>query len=114
MPTYDVLVADGLVDEFTNDNARLPEGFRIVGPVGGLTGYRSKRIRVEDSNAPKWTEGKLISPVFQSHYDDRGSVSRVTIMGYDEVNQEALRISGAVQLAEENPGRTIHVEGGDK
>ncbi|HEU4541172.1 MAG TPA: hypothetical protein VFR23_08605 [Jiangellaceae bacterium] len=113
MPTYDVLVSDELLPEFTNDNPRMPEGFRIVGPVEGLSGYRSKRFRVEDDNAPEWTEGKLVSPTFTADYDERGEVVRTRVTAYHEENQEALQISRAVQLAEDNPGRTFEAKGGD-
>lgn len=112
MPTYDVLVSDDLLPEFTNDNPRLPEGFRIIGPVEGLAGYRSQRFRVEDANAPEWTEGKLVTPTFTAEYGERGEVLRARVTAYHEENQEAVQISRAVQRAEDNPGRTFQAKGG--
>lgn len=84
MTTYDVLVAGELSAEFTNDNPRRPEGFRIVGPADG-PGYGAKRYRVEDDNAPAWTEGKLVEPIFTTEYEKNdqghptGNVSRVVV-----------------------------------
>lgn len=92
LPTYDVLVADELLPEFTNDNPRMPEGFRIVGPVAGLVdpGRRMWGFRVEDDNAPAWTEGKLVDPVFTAGYEmnDQGHPTgnyRVTVTDWIEV-----------------------------
>jgi hypothetical protein len=85
LPIYDVLVADELLPEFTNANPRTPAGFRILGPVDGPTERGTTRLRVQDDNAPDWTEGKLISPTFTATYetDERGAstgdVSRVAV-----------------------------------
>lgn len=83
----------------------------LVGPVAGLAGYRSKRFRVEDGNAPAWTEGKLITPVFKEHYElndsgrPTGNVERVTVTAWIEEDGATLRIGSAMQQAEDNPGR---------
>ena len=61
MPTYDVLVSDELLPDFTNDNPRLPNGFRIIGPADGPAGPGQVRMRVEDDNAPAWTGGELVT-----------------------------------------------------
>ncbi len=90
MPTYDLLVADALVSEFTNDNPRTPVGFRIVGPADGPAGPASKRFRVQDDNAPAWTEGKLISPVFKTEWESgeaglpTGNIVRVVVTDWIE------------------------------
>lgn len=109
MTTYDVLVSNEMLSELTSSTT-LPEGFRIVGPAEGPAGYRSTRMRVEDDNAPEWTDGKLIEVVFTASYDE-GKVTATHISAYRPVDEDAVRISGAVQRAEENPGHTIHVEG---
>jgi len=91
MPTYDVLVSDELLPEFSNDNPLMPEGFRIVEAVAGPTGHRATRIRVQDDTAPSWTDGKLIEPIFTSQYEvndhdhPTGNVVRTTITGWIEV-----------------------------
>ena len=91
MPTYDMLVADELLPEFVSDNPRLPEGFQILGSVEGPAEGRPRRFRVKDDDAPPWTEGKLIDPVFTAEYevDDAGhptgNVARVMVTGWDEV-----------------------------
>lgn len=105
MTTYDVLVSDSIVDEFLADGPRRSEGFRVLGPAEGPAAYRAKRFRVEDDNAPEWTQGKLIDPVFTAHYNDEGEVDRVTVTGWTEVDEEALRIGTAMQQVEDNPGR---------
>ena len=93
MPTYDVLVSDELLPEFISDNPRLPDGFRILGSVEGPAEGRARRFRVEDDDAPPWTEGRLIDPVFTAEYevnDDghpTGNVARVTVTGWDEIDQ---------------------------
>lgn len=92
MPTYDVLVADELLPEFTNDNPRMPKGFRVIGPVAayGLTGHGHMRYRVEDDNAPAWTEGKLVTPVFTAEYETNdqghptGNLARVVVTDWIE------------------------------
>jgi hypothetical protein len=91
MPTYDMLIADELLAEFTNDNPLLPEGFRILGPAEGPAGERCKRFQVQDDTAPAWTEGKLIDPAFTNQYEvnDRGwptgNIAGVTVTGWTEV-----------------------------
>lgn len=91
MTTYDVLVSDELLPEFTNDNPRTPEGFRIIGPVDGPAARGCKRFRVEDDTAPGWTEGKLIDLVFSAEYETNdqgrptGKVSRVVVADWREV-----------------------------
>jgi hypothetical protein len=109
MPTYDVLVSDELLPEFNNDNPRLPNGFRIVGPADGPAGYRSVRMRVDDVNAPQWTEGRLVAPMFIANYDDDGNPLKNTISGYALESEEAAAASAVVQRAEDNPGRTFTV-----
>jgi len=89
VPTYDMLISDELVAEFTG-TAQWPEGFRIVGPGDGPAGTHYGRFRVQDDNAPAWTEGKLISPVFTNEFEvtdaglPTGNVSRVTITDWRE------------------------------
>jgi hypothetical protein len=112
MPTYEVLVSDALLPEFTGDGARLPEGFRIVGPAEGSSGYRSSRFRVEDESAPEWTEGRLIDPTFTNVYDDDGAaVVAVRVTGWNLLDEAVVRTAAAVQEAEDNPGRTVTVDG---
>ena len=91
MPTYDVLVSDELLPEFTNDNPAMPEGFRVIGPAEGPASHRTKRFRVEDDSAPPWTEGKLVTPAFTSQYEiseaghPTGNVVRTTVTDWTEV-----------------------------
>lgn len=108
MTTYDVLVSDELLPDFV-DNPLLPDGFRIIGPIEGPGGYRSTRVRVEDDNAPEWTESQLVELIFTSHYED-DKVVRVTISEYVRADEDERRISRAVQRAEDNPGKTFEVE----
>jgi hypothetical protein len=108
MTTYDVLVADELLPDFI-DNPLLPDGFRIVGPTEGPGGYRSARVRVEDDNAPEWTEGQLIEPTFRNHYKD-GEIVRVTVTTYRRVDEVERGIARTVQQAEDNPGQTFEAE----
>lgn len=111
MTTYDVLVSDELLAEFTNDNnTQLPEGFRIVGPVEGPSGYRSTRVRVEDDNAPAWTAGRLVTPTFTVKYTNDGTPVETSVTAYELLDEEAVRIASAVQNAEENPGKTFEVD----
>jgi hypothetical protein len=90
MPTYDVLVSDELLPEFTNDNSLMPEGFRILGSAEGPAEPGTKRFRVQDDTAPAWTEGKLINPAFTNKYEvnDRGwptgNIIRVTVTSWTE------------------------------
>jgi hypothetical protein len=117
MPTYEVLVSDALLPDFANDSSRLPSGFRVLGPADGPSGYRSTRLRVEDDSAPSWTEGKLITPTFTTEYKTNtdgyptGEIARVVITDWREEDQEAVRIAGAVQRAEDNPGTTATADG---
>lgn len=89
MTTYDVLVADELLPEFTG-SSRMPDGFRVIGPADGPASPGSKRFRVADDNAPAWTEGKLVTPVMTAEYEanDRGwptgNVSRVVVTDWIE------------------------------
>ncbi|HEU4543064.1 MAG TPA: hypothetical protein VFR23_18175 [Jiangellaceae bacterium] len=108
MTTYDVLVSDELLSDFI-DNPLMPDGFRIIGPVEGPGGYRSTRVQVEDDNAPEWTEGQLVEPIFTSHYED-GKIARVTITEYLRVDEEERRISRVVQQAEDSPGETFEAD----
>lgn len=90
MTTYDVLVSDKLLPEFTNDNPLLPEGFQILGPAEGPAREGRKRFRVQDDTAPAWTEGKLIIPVFTNEYEvndaghPTGNIVRVTVTHWTE------------------------------
>jgi len=111
MPTYEVLISDALLPQIAAEDARLPAGWRILGPADGPSGYRSKRFRVEDDDAPGWTEGKLVTPSFTSIYADDGSVAEVRVTAWDLLSEDAVRISGAVMDAEDNPGRTFTVDG---
>lgn len=117
MPTYDLLISVQLLPEFTGDNARLPDGFRILGPAEGPTGYRQTRMRVEDDSAPAWTEGKLITPMFTNHYKlnelghSTGEIERVTVTAWTVEDEEAVRIANAVQRAEDAPGTTATTDG---
>lgn len=96
MPIYDVLIADELLPEFTNDNLRMPERFHIIEATGGpVADPRQKRFRVQDDNAPAWTDGKLISPVFRSEYGDDGKVTRVTVIEWHEEHADLLRYRSA-------------------
>lgn len=112
MTTYDVLVSNELLAKFT-ESATLPEGFRFIGPADGPSGYRSTRMRVEDDSAPETVAGKLVDVVFSVEYDENGSVTKTRITDYRILDEEAVRIAGAVQLAEDNPGHTIRVEDGE-
>lgn len=88
MTTYEVLVSDELLSDFTNDNPRMPEGFRIIGAIHDRTGNGSKWFRVQDDNAPAWTEGKRIEPIFLAEYEtgDPAKVSRVVVTDWREVS----------------------------
>lgn len=110
MTTYDVLVTNELLPDFISGNTKLPDGFRIVGPVDGPAGYRCTRIRVEDASAPAWTDGKLIEPTFTADYDEAGKVIKTRVTSYRELDEEATRIASAVERAEDNPGHTVNVE----
>lgn len=112
LPTYDVLVSDELMPEFTNDNPNLPKGFRVIGPADGPSGYRSTRVRVEDDSAPDWTEGRLVAPTLTAEYDDAGQVTRTSVTDYRLEDEEAAATSEAVMRAQDNPGRTFEAKGG--
>ena len=107
MPTYEVLVADGLLPEFTNDNPAMPAGLQVQEALlepdarQGVT-----RVRISDENAPAWTEGKLVDLTFTAHYNDDGTAARATVSGY------ALLVSTTEEAAVEsvvNPGVTVTV-----
>lgn len=84
MTTYEVLVSDELLPEFTSDNPRMPKGFRVLGRVENRAGHGQTRLRVEDDNAPAWTEGKLITPTLQSHHGPDGEISEITVRDWRE------------------------------
>jgi hypothetical protein len=93
MATYDVLVSDELLPEFTNDSHRKPVGFHILKRVGEGTAPWLSRYRVQDDSAPAWTEGKLITPTFTADYEmlnDRPTGNfTVRVTGWTEEPQAA-------------------------
>lgn len=115
MTTYDVLVADELLPHFTNDNPLMPAGFRVVGTADGPAGPHQARIRVEDDNAPAWTEGRLITPTFTEHRPSPLGPTTVSVSAYHPEPEPAAHtraepIAEAIREATDNPGRIVTVD----
>lgn len=87
MAVYDVLVSDELLPDFTNDNPLMPAGFRVLGRAEGPAGPHQVRMRVEDSHAPEWTQGRLVTPTFESVYHLGRQETRNRIVGYHEESE---------------------------
>ena len=83
MTTYEVLVSDGLLLEFTNDNPAMPAGFQVQEVLTEPDARSGATwVRVTDKNAPDWTEGKRVELVLTVHYNDDGTVARSTVTEY--------------------------------
>ena len=79
MTRYRVPVADTLLTE--RDYWQPVEEFRLVSVDGPWLAHPDVTIcTFEDDNAPPELEGKLVEPVFQSHYGPDGKTASVTIL----------------------------------
>jgi hypothetical protein len=86
MPTYDTLLSDAVVERIAE--LAWPEGMRLVGPADGPSLTGTQRFRVEDDNAPDWTEGQLVTPTLLTEYEvnsaghSTGNVAKTTVAGW--------------------------------
>jgi len=86
MPAYDTLLADAVAERIAE--LAWPEGMRLVGPVDGPAPTGTQRFRVEDDNAPDWTEGQLVTPTLLTEYKvnsagyPTGNAAKVTVVGW--------------------------------
>jgi hypothetical protein len=86
MPAYDTLLSDALVEHIAEID--WPEGMRLVGPADGPSPTGAQRFRIEDDNAPDWTEGQLVTPTLLTEYEvnsagyPTGNVAKVIVSGW--------------------------------
>lgn len=79
MTRYYVVVSDELLDVF--DSWIPVDGFRLV-EVVEKRGNRTSVCLFEDDGAPAVLEGKTVTPIFRSEYQD-GGTRKVIIGGYE-------------------------------
>jgi hypothetical protein len=108
MTTYEVLVAPELLPSLTDGSGRLPSGWRVIEAPAPEPGATRVRVRVEDDNAPAWTEGRLVDLEFTM-------VTRMGEMtGAVEVSEYVLLVPTEADIGPEsraNPGVVVRVGG---
>jgi predicted RNA-binding protein with TRAM domain len=108
LTTYDVLVSTELLPSFTDGTARLPAGWRVVETPDPEPEAAWVRVRIEDDNAPAWTEGKLVDPTFTVVTNGLHPTGDVRVGGYVLLVPTEADV-GPESMA--NPGVTVRVGG---